>query len=155
MHELRRRFGIDHDGAAFVVVAGGKVETVQRARPAVRASARRRGGSAGFVGAGIDDVLAKMREVFASLYNDRAISYRVHKGYAHGDVALPRAAETIALGDTSEHARITYYIRCSYAVEKPATSGVPVPGAKAGSRKSTSNERNTGRSPTLSRTSVP
>ena len=29
-----------------------------------------------------------MREVFASLYNDRAISYRVHKGYAHGDVAL-------------------------------------------------------------------
>ena len=37
---------------------------------------------------GIDDILAKMREVFASLYNDRAISYRVHKGYAHGDVAL-------------------------------------------------------------------
>lgn len=29
--------------------------------------------------------------------------------------------ETIALGDTSEHAPITYYIRCSYAVEKPAT----------------------------------
>ena len=29
---------------------------------------------------GIDDVLHKMKEVFASLYNDRAISYRVHKG---------------------------------------------------------------------------
>ena len=29
---------------------------------------------------GIDEVLAKMKEVFASLYNDRAISYRVHKG---------------------------------------------------------------------------
>jgi fructose-specific phosphotransferase system IIC component len=29
--------------------------------------------------------------------------------------------ETIALADTSEHAPITYYIRCSYAVEKPAT----------------------------------
>jgi pyruvate,water dikinase len=32
---------------------------------------------------GIEDVLHKMKEVFASLYNDRAISYRVHKGYAH------------------------------------------------------------------------
>ena len=29
--------------------------------------------------------------------------------------------ETIALGDTSVHAPITYYIRCSYAVAKPAT----------------------------------
>jgi fructose-specific phosphotransferase system IIC component len=29
--------------------------------------------------------------------------------------------ETIALGDTSKHAPITYYIRCSYAVERPAT----------------------------------
>src|SRR3546814_6239986 len=37
---------------------------------------------------GIDDVLEKIRHVFASLYNDRAISYRVHKGYAHADVAL-------------------------------------------------------------------
>ena len=31
---------------------------------------------------GIDDVLHTMKEVFASLYNDRAISYRVHKGFA-------------------------------------------------------------------------
>ena len=38
---------------------------------------------------GIDDVLHKMKEVFASLYNDRAISYRVHKGFAHSEVALP------------------------------------------------------------------
>ena len=37
---------------------------------------------------GIEDVLHKMKEVFASLYNDRAISYRVHKGFAHVDVAL-------------------------------------------------------------------
>jgi phosphoenolpyruvate synthase/pyruvate phosphate dikinase len=29
---------------------------------------------------GIEEVLHKMKEVFASLYNDRAISYRVHKG---------------------------------------------------------------------------
>ena len=38
--------------------------------------------------AGIDDVLQKIRIVFASLYNDRAISYRVHKGFAHAEVAL-------------------------------------------------------------------
>src|SRR4029079_8369283 len=31
----------------------------------------------------IDGVLQKIKEVFASLYNDRAISYRVHKGYSH------------------------------------------------------------------------
>ena len=37
---------------------------------------------------GIEDVLHKIREVFASLYNDRAISYRVHKGFEHANVAL-------------------------------------------------------------------
>src|SRR5215216_1326513 len=37
---------------------------------------------------GIEHVLDKMKEVFASLYNDRAISYRVHKNFAHDVVAL-------------------------------------------------------------------
>src|SRR5690554_4743035 len=37
---------------------------------------------------GIDEVLEKIRYVFASLYNDRAISYRVHKGYAHAEVEI-------------------------------------------------------------------
>src|SRR5574337_1910031 len=37
---------------------------------------------------GIDDVLHKVKEVFASLYNDRAIAYRVHKGFSHEDVSL-------------------------------------------------------------------
>ncbi|MEO5883484.1 MAG: phosphoenolpyruvate synthase, partial [Caldimonas sp.] len=48
---------------------------------------------------GIDSVLAKMREVFASLYNDRAISYRVHKGYAHGDVALSAGVQRMVRSD--------------------------------------------------------
>ncbi len=48
---------------------------------------------------GIDDVLARMREVFASLYNDRAISYRVHKGYAHGDVALSAGVQRMVRSD--------------------------------------------------------
>ena len=37
---------------------------------------------------GLPNVLDATRHVFASLYNDRAISYRVHKGYAHRAVAL-------------------------------------------------------------------
>ncbi len=49
--------------------------------------------------AGIDDVLDKIRHVFASLYNDRAISYRVHKGYAHADVALSAGIQRMVRSD--------------------------------------------------------
>ncbi len=48
---------------------------------------------------GIDEVLLKMREVFASLYNDRAISYRVHKGFAHADVALSAGVQRMVRSD--------------------------------------------------------
>lgn len=48
---------------------------------------------------GIDDVLAKMKEVFASLYNDRAISYRVHKGFAHSEVALSAGVQRMVRSD--------------------------------------------------------
>ncbi|RTZ47956.1 phosphoenolpyruvate synthase [Candidimonas sp. SYP-B2681] len=48
---------------------------------------------------GIDEVLEKIRHVFASLYNDRAISYRVHKGYAHGDVALSAGIQRMVRSD--------------------------------------------------------
>ncbi|MNK29326.1 Phosphoenolpyruvate synthase [compost metagenome] len=37
---------------------------------------------------GADDVVLKVKEVFASLYNDRAIAYRVHHGFKHEDVFL-------------------------------------------------------------------
>ena len=49
---------------------------------------------------GIDDVLHAIREVFASLYNDRAISYRVHKGYAEVDVALSAGVQRMVRSDT-------------------------------------------------------
>ncbi len=49
---------------------------------------------------GVDDVLHRMKEVFASLYNDRAISYRVHKGFAHGDVALSAGVQRMVRSDT-------------------------------------------------------
>jgi pyruvate,water dikinase len=48
---------------------------------------------------GIDDVLHRIKEVFASLYNDRAISYRVHKGFAHADVALSAGVQRMVRSD--------------------------------------------------------
>jgi pyruvate, water dikinase len=48
---------------------------------------------------GIEDVLHKMKEVFASLYNDRAISYRVHKGFAHSEVALSAGVQRMVRSD--------------------------------------------------------
>ena len=48
---------------------------------------------------GIGAVLHKIKEVFASLYNDRAISYRVHKGFAHADVALSAGVQRMVRSD--------------------------------------------------------
>ena len=48
---------------------------------------------------GIDNVLESIRHVFASLYNDRAISYRVHQGFAHGAVALSAAVQQMVRSD--------------------------------------------------------
>lgn len=48
---------------------------------------------------GIDAVLHRMREVFASLYNDRAISYRVHKGFTHAEVALSAGVQRMCRSD--------------------------------------------------------
>jgi len=48
---------------------------------------------------GIDAVLTAIREVFASLYNDRAIAYRVHHGFAHGDVALSAGVQRMVRSD--------------------------------------------------------
>jgi pyruvate,water dikinase len=48
---------------------------------------------------GIEAILQKMREVFASLYNDRAISYRVHQGYAHEHVALSVGVQRMVRSD--------------------------------------------------------
>ena len=48
---------------------------------------------------GIEDVLDKIRHVFASLYNDRAISYRVHKGFTHAEVALSAGIQRMVRSD--------------------------------------------------------
>jgi pyruvate,water dikinase len=48
---------------------------------------------------GIDNILHAIREVFASLYNDRAISYRVHKDFTHADVALSAGVQRMVRSD--------------------------------------------------------
>ena len=48
---------------------------------------------------GIDDVLDKIKHVFASLYNDRAIAYRVHKGFTHAEVALSAGVQRMVRSD--------------------------------------------------------
>ena len=48
---------------------------------------------------GLDAVLDALKQVFASLYNDRAISYRVHQGFEHGAVALSAGVQRMVRSD--------------------------------------------------------
>jgi pyruvate, water dikinase len=48
---------------------------------------------------GFDNLLHAIREVFASLYNDRAIAYRVHKAFTHADVALSVGVQRMVRSD--------------------------------------------------------
>ncbi len=89
---------------AFAILSAGNVQ----ASFAVRSSATAEDlPDASFAGqqetflnvVGIEEVLHKMKEVFASLYNDRAISYRVHKGFAHADVALSAGVQRMVRSD--------------------------------------------------------
>jgi pyruvate,water dikinase len=48
---------------------------------------------------GVDNVLEAIRHVFASLYNDRAISYRAHHRFDHGAVALSAAVQQMVRSD--------------------------------------------------------
>lgn len=89
---------------AFVTLSGSQVA----ASFAVRSSATAEDlPDASFAGqqetflnvVGIEQVLEKVKEVFASLYNDRAISYRVHKGFAHANVALSAGIQRMVRSD--------------------------------------------------------
>jgi pyruvate,water dikinase len=82
----------DHPGASFAVRSSATAEDLPDASFA--------GQQETFLNVvGIDQVLHKMKEVFASLYNDRAISYRVHKGFAHADVALSAGVQRMVRSD--------------------------------------------------------
>lgn len=90
--------------AAFIQMAAGQDISV-----AVRSSATAEDlPDASFAGqqesylnvVGIDEVLNRIKHVFASLYNDRAIAYRVHKGFAHADVALSVGIQRMVRSDS-------------------------------------------------------
>ena len=48
---------------------------------------------------GIENIKTAIKEVFASLYNDRAISYRVHKGFVHADVSISAGVQQMVRSD--------------------------------------------------------
>ncbi|MBV9189950.1 MAG: phosphoenolpyruvate synthase, partial [Betaproteobacteria bacterium] len=87
---------------------------------------------------GADHVLTAVRHVYASLYNDRAISYRVHQGFAHGDVALSAAVQQMVrsdLGssgvlftlDTESGFREVVFITSSYGLGEMVVQGAVNP----------------------------
>jgi pyruvate,water dikinase len=87
-----RLLAADNPGATFAVRSSATAEDLPDASFA--------GQQESFLNVtGIDEVLHHMKEVFASLYNDRAISYRVHKGFDHGEVALSAGVQRMVRSD--------------------------------------------------------
>src|SRR5712671_1069286 len=87
---------------------------------------------------GVDNVLEAIRHVFASLYNDRAISYRVHQGFTHAEVALSAAVQQMVrsdLGssgvlftlDTESGFRDVVFITSSYGLGEMVVQGAVNP----------------------------
>jgi pyruvate,water dikinase len=83
---------------------------------------------------GVENVLDAVRRVYASLYNDRAIAYRVHKGFAHGDVAISAGVQRMVrsdLGaagvmftmDTESGFRDVVFITSSYGLGETVVQG--------------------------------
>ena len=87
---------------------------------------------------GIDNVLLAIKEVFASLFNDRAISYRVHHGFAHELVALSAGVQRMVRSDagasgvmftmdTESGFRDAVFITASYGLGEAVVQGAVNP----------------------------
>ncbi|TVM07478.1 MAG: phosphoenolpyruvate synthase [Halomonas sp.] len=87
---------------------------------------------------GFDNIKRAVHEVFASLFNDRAISYRVHRGYAHENVALSAGiqkmvrSETGAAGvmftlDTESGYRDAVFVTASWGLGETVVQGAVNP----------------------------
>ncbi len=87
---------------------------------------------------GVDNVIRAAKEVFASLFNDRAISYRVHQGFDHRNVALSAGvqrmvrSETAAAGvmfslDTESGFRDVVFITGAYGLGETVVQGAVNP----------------------------
>jgi pyruvate,water dikinase len=87
---------------------------------------------------GIEDVLHKIKEVFASLYNDRAIAYRVHHGFKHEDVFLSAGVQLMVRSDvgasgvlftldTESGFRDAVFVTASYGLGETVVQGAVNP----------------------------
>ena len=87
---------------------------------------------------GIEDVLHKVKEVFASLYNDRAIAYRVHHGFKHEDVFLSAGVQLMVRSDvgasgvlftldTESGFRDAVFVTASYGLGETVVQGAVNP----------------------------
>jgi len=87
---------------------------------------------------GADDVVRKVKEVFASLYNDRAIAYRVHHGFKHEDVFLSAGVQLMVRSnvgssgvlftlDTESGFRDVVFITSSYGLGEMVVQGAVNP----------------------------
>ena len=87
---------------------------------------------------GIDSVLKHIKEVFASLYNNRAIAYRVHQNFAHSEVALSAGIQLMVGSDkgtsgvmftldTESGYRDVVFITASYGLGETVVQGAVNP----------------------------
>ncbi|WP_303785575.1 phosphoenolpyruvate synthase [Azovibrio restrictus] len=87
---------------------------------------------------GLDNILHAIKEVFASLYNDRAIAYRVHKGFVHADVALSAGVQRMVRSDkgaagvmftldTESGFRDAVFVTASYGLGETVVQGAVNP----------------------------
>ncbi|MBS0484945.1 MAG: phosphoenolpyruvate synthase [Proteobacteria bacterium] len=87
---------------------------------------------------GLDQIIASIKVVFASLYNDRAIAYRVHQGFAHDKVYLSAGIQKMArsdLGasgvmftlDTESGFRDAVFITATYGLGETIVQGIVNP----------------------------
>ncbi|MSQ98518.1 MAG: phosphoenolpyruvate synthase, partial [Xanthomonadales bacterium] len=87
---------------------------------------------------GLEPVRARIHEVFASLYNDRAISYRVHQGFTHSEVALSAGIQIMVRSDlaasgvmftldTESGFRDAVFITASYGLGETVVQGAVNP----------------------------
>jgi len=87
---------------------------------------------------GLDNVLHAIKHVFASLYNDRAISYRVHKKFRHADVALSAGVQRMVRSDigaagvmftldTESGFRDVVFVTASYGLGETVVQGAVNP----------------------------
>jgi len=87
---------------------------------------------------GMDNLVTALHQVFASLYNDRAISYRVHQGFDHKHVALSVGVQTMVRSDvgsagviftldTETGFRDAVFITASYGLGETVVQGAVNP----------------------------